>query len=504
MPGETVTVNVRLGENTSGLIAMDLLISYSQTHLTMVSAQYYAGSPIAFGNVAPNINQRPMHLGFSQPPAFPIVTANATGTGTLAVLEFEIADGAPMNSTHAISVAVTNADGGDAGVMMPVSRLANTGTSNGRITVGEASDYDVYVYTTSVSGTPGETVTVNVRLGENTSGLIAMDLLISYTQTHLTMVSAQYYAGSPIAFGNVAPNINQRPMHLGFSQPPAFPIVNANANGTGTLAVLEFEICEDAPLGSTHPISVQVTNADGGDAGVMMPVSRLANTGTSNGVITVAGDPDPTFLVTVVDSHATVTGEGDYEAGETVTIDAGTRGGYNFSGWETTSAGVTFANAANATTTFVMPANPVTVTATWTAVGTPPPPGNRIAVSNQPIITPGPDANPCSYGSDLVEGTRVTFEIMVRVPSVAKSNAYLFMCLPGNLLVNPTIISAECMIDGVLSLTAAVHPDVNEVFIPLGDLQPNTYLLLSLRMDITDDIENGQYNLIRFFSVIYD
>ena len=130
--------------------------------------------------------------------------------------------------------------------------------------------------------------------------------------------------------------------------------------------------------------------------------------------------------------------------------------------------------------------------------------GNRIAVSNQPIITPGPDANPCSYGSDLVEGTRVTFEIMVRVPSVAKSNAYLFMCLPGNLLVNPTIISAECMIDGVLSLTAAVHPDVNEVFIPLGDLQPNTYLLLSLRMDITDDIENGQYNLIRFFSVIYD
>ena len=76
-------------------------------------------------------------------------------------------------------------------------------------------------------------------------------------------------------------------------------------------------------------------------------------------------DPKPeTFTVTVVDSEATITGAGKYEAGKLVTIDAGMRLGYTFAGW-TTQNGVTLANPYSSSTTFTMPKYDVTLTANW-------------------------------------------------------------------------------------------------------------------------------------------
>ena len=69
------------------------------------------------------------------------------------------------------------------------------------------------------------------------------------------------------------------------------------------------------------------------------------------------------YTVTVSGSNASTTGAGEYEVGETVTIYAGSRGGYTFAGW--TSSNVTITNANSTTATFVMPDHDVTVTATW-------------------------------------------------------------------------------------------------------------------------------------------
>ena len=68
-----------------------------------------------------------------------------------------------------------------------------------------------------------------------------------------------------------------------------------------------------------------------------------------------------TFALTVQNG----TGGGTYASGATVTITATVPAGMAFDRWTTTSAGVTFANATNATTTFRMPNNAVTVTATF-------------------------------------------------------------------------------------------------------------------------------------------
>ena len=74
--------------------------------------------------------------------------------------------------------------------------------------------------------------------------------------------------------------------------------------------------------------------------------------------------PPGNFYVNVEDSYAIDSGTGPYKEGDTVTINAGVRIGYDFDGW-TTNDGVIFGNPKDQTTTFVMPAHDVTVTANW-------------------------------------------------------------------------------------------------------------------------------------------
>ena len=78
--------------------------------------------------------------------------------------------------------------------------------------------------------------------------------------------------------------------------------------------------------------------------------------------------PPTEYTVTVNGSHAAASGAGSYQAGITVSIDAGSRSNYRFNGW-TSSDGISFANAGSPSTTFVMPGKNVTVTANWTYNG---------------------------------------------------------------------------------------------------------------------------------------
>jgi hypothetical protein len=98
---------------------------------------------------------------------------------------------------------------------------------------------------------------------------------------------------------------------------------------------------------------------------------HTTNTYTITGVaaahtVTVEFEAIPTCVVTVSSAGTGASGGGNYAAGVTVTINAGTPpSGKQFKEWITTSAGVTLTNAGSATTTFTMPANNVTVTAVF-------------------------------------------------------------------------------------------------------------------------------------------
>jgi len=100
-------------------------------------------------------------------------------------------------------------------------------------------------------------------------------------------------------------------------------------------------------------------------------------------------DPEPQpiyYTVTVINSFAGTTGAGSYLAGVNVTINAGTRAGYTFSGWTVNSGGIVIVYPLNAAVIFVMPANDVTVTANWTAI----PPGTTTTTTTTPTTPPTP------------------------------------------------------------------------------------------------------------------
>ncbi|MEG2082912.1 MAG: hypothetical protein RR011_06745, partial [Oscillospiraceae bacterium] len=75
------------------------------------------------------------------------------------------------------------------------------------------------------------------------------------------------------------------------------------------------------------------------------------------------------FTVAMQNGGTGASGNGNYSNGDTVTINAGTKSGYSFNGWTVTVGNVTLANQSSATTTFVMPAENVVITAGWTYIG---------------------------------------------------------------------------------------------------------------------------------------
>lgn len=87
---------------------------------------------------------------------------------------------------------------------------------------------------------------------------------------------------------------------------------------------------------------------------------------TITGDTTFTAQYSTLYTVTVEGSHAgNNSGAGQYTAGDTVTIDAGSPDGLTFNGWTVTPESVKLTNADSATTTFTMPAGNVTVTANW-------------------------------------------------------------------------------------------------------------------------------------------
>jgi len=98
----------------------------------------------------------------------------------------------------------------------------------------------------------------------------------------------------------------------------------------------------------------------------------IAKGSTGNKNYTANFQPN-SYYVTVSSAGTGAIGTGTYAVGTTVTISAGTPpAGMVFNNWTVFSgSGVVFADANSATTTFIMPANAVTVTANWKDVSTP-------------------------------------------------------------------------------------------------------------------------------------
>ncbi|MGE5404777.1 MAG: InlB B-repeat-containing protein [Candidatus Saccharibacteria bacterium] len=147
--------------------------------------------------------------------------------------------------------------------------------------------------------------------------------------------------------------------------------------------------------------------------GTFTDVSSSATTFTMPGnatTITANWTQNTVYPLTVnLNGGNGATGNGSYTSGATVAIDAGTKSGYTFSGW-TSSNGGTFANSSSAATTFTMPGNATTITASWTQDGSDEGGGGSYIQSanntNNTIVIV--DNNDYSIGTENKDGSSTT------------------------------------------------------------------------------------------------
>jgi uncharacterized repeat protein (TIGR02543 family) len=150
---------------------------------------------------------------------------------------------------------------------------------------------------------------------------------------------------------------------------PAYLLTVVSGTGGGTYAA-----GAQVPIKANPPVQGKVfdkwTTSNGGsfeDANsdsttFIMPSNEVTVTATYKDA------PVKIYTLTVSGSYAGISGAGQYAPGTQVSIHAGSRSNYSFTGW-TTSGDGTFADANSASTTFIMPNSNTTVTANWTYAG---------------------------------------------------------------------------------------------------------------------------------------
>ena len=107
-----------------------------------------------------------------------------------------------------------------------------------------------------------------------------------------------------------------------------------------------------------------------------------------------------TYTLTVDYGYDEKTEEFQYPKATVVPLDAGSRPGYTFAGWEGPD-GVAFADASSARTTLTMPAADVSVTATWRAIPYVPDPGHDVEVTEPEHGTVAIDPDRAEEGEEV-------------------------------------------------------------------------------------------------------
>ena len=140
--------------------------------------------------------------------------------------------------------------------------------------------------------------------------------------------------------------------------------------------------------------------------------------------------PDPTSFHVTVDNG---TGDGVYDTGDQVTINADAAGeGYVFNTWVVDYGTITLANPTSSTTTFVMPGENVKVTATYTQLPTTPTilyyktsSGTDTLVANE--VTMGQNAGDWAINSTTGDGPAVygSFTAIYSVPNKPGAWTYI-------------------------------------------------------------------------------
>ena len=275
-------------------------------------------------------------------------------------------DGGTISGTPAtagtfnFSVTASNGSGASAPVAFQIT--IGKGTQNAPAGLGKTDE--------TIAGDDGTITNVTADMEYRLSTVGVYTTCVGPTITGLAPGTYLVRCAETV---NYNASVDTQVIITAYSAPATYLVTVTNGTGGGNYAegATVTIKAEAAPTGQQFKewnISPTVTFVDGTSATeTTAEFTMPANDVTVKAIfepITVTK-----YTVTVTGSYSATTGQDDYALGVTVTINAGTRSNYSFNGWTVTSGGVTLGNANSATTTFTMPANAVTVTASWTPTG---------------------------------------------------------------------------------------------------------------------------------------
>ena len=241
-------------------------------------------------------------------------------------------------------------------------RLATVGSWGGSIAPGEIRQFQIRPDDDLLAGTYDTTITIT---GSNDASVTI--------QPRFTVESWEISATpSDPDFGTYL---------VGYAQPPPAQTITIRNTGNQNMQLGSLPQVDDWTLnagsnwgtafGPSQTRTFTIRPNNGLDEGTYSPTITISTTGNNSTSVqiqpTFIVNPPPTSPLTVI--HGTLpdnTTSGDFTAGTLVTITAASPpAGMVFHEWTTTSNGVFFTDPNNASTTFTMPANDVTVIANY-------------------------------------------------------------------------------------------------------------------------------------------
>jgi uncharacterized repeat protein (TIGR02543 family) len=270
----------------------------------------------------------------------PVSTAGQTGTMSIPVT------GATNYNNYNIVVTVTYKAKASQGISYAMANVAKT---YGDITFVNPLAQTVVDGTITYASDDTLVATVNPSTGEVTiiaigDGNATITATVAETGTH-AQATASYTV--TVAKKALTLKADDKSMTKGDGLPDFTYTVTGLVNGDTVITAPTLSTETDGDAVGTFDITIS--------GGVVENAESYDMTDTK-GTLTVS---ERLFTATVTNG----TGSGSYAEGAIVTITANDRSGYTFIGWS--GEGVTFADAAEITTTFTMPANAVTVTANY-------------------------------------------------------------------------------------------------------------------------------------------
>lgn len=247
--------------------------------------------------------------------------------------------------------------------------------------IAEADAYEALTGTVSINGSLkyGETLTANVT--SNNTGTLAYQW--RRNNVAISGATSQTYAlveadiGTQLSVRVTSDHEtgyiqSEQTVAIAKADGPAAPTgltatactTSDNNDGTisGVTALMEYKLSSDTEW--TNGTGETLTGLANGTYNVRVKETTTHNAGEIANVVVNGYDAPTQYSITV--NNGTANAVSSVE-GETITVTAnGPAAGYVFAGW--TSDDVTFADASSASTTFVMPAKNVTVTATYEEV----------------------------------------------------------------------------------------------------------------------------------------